>query len=219
VETVIRYALVALIAYLLGSINFSIILSKLFAGIDIRMHGSGNAGATNMFRLLGAKAGALTFVFDVLKGVTAVFFGRYIIVGWNDVLGAVLAGLFCVIGHMCPVFFGFKGGKGVSTALGMALMINVWVGLGLLGVFCVIVFLTRYVSLGSIVAAALFGVLMVVLNLDQPNALLIGIAGASTGALIVLAHRSNIQRLLSGMEKRIEFKRKKQQGIEEEQGK
>lgn len=217
-ETVLRYALVALIAYLLGSINFSIILSKLFAGTDIREHGSGNAGATNMFRLLGAKAGMLTVVFDVLKSLVAVFLGRYIIMGGEDALGAVLAGLFCITGHMYPMFFGFKGGKGVAAALGMALMINVWLGLGLFGVFCVIVFFTRYVSLGSIIGAALFGVLVPLLNLGQPNALLIGIAGAFTGALIIWAHRSNIGRLLSGAEKRI-GRDKSRQGGEEDGGK
>lgn len=206
-ETTLRYLLAALVAYLLGSINFSIIISKIFANTDIRQHGSGNAGGTNMFRLLGAKAGLLTIFFDVLKSLVAVFLGKYIIMGGEDALAAALAGLFCIVGHMYPAFFGFKGGKGVAAALGMALMLNFLAGLCLLALFGVIVLATGYVSLGSIVAAVFFALSVVLLHLNDLNALWIGILGVLTGALIIWAHRSNIGRLVSGTEKRVRGKK------------
>lgn len=207
-EQALRYTLSALCAYLLGSINVSIIISKIFANTDIRKHGSGNAGATNMFRLLGAKAGVLTVILDAFKCAVAVFLGKYIIFGGLNALAAALAGLFCIVGHMYPIFFGFKGGKGVAAALGMALMFNPIIGICLFALFGVIVLLSGYVSLGSIIAAVFFSLSVILINLNQPNAFFIGILGVLTGGLIIWAHRANIKRLITGTEKRVGKKNK-----------
>ena len=126
------YIIIAIIAYLVGSINFSIIISKRMAGFDVREKGSGNAGTTNMLRSVGVKAAAITLLCDILKGVVviliAILIGN-IVDGLDDALLVQLAGIFVIIGHTFPIFFGFKGGKGIATSLGVLLMINWQIGL------------------------------------------------------------------------------------------
>ena len=158
----IECAVMAIIAYLIGSINFSILISKKKAGYDIRQKGSGNAGTTNMLRNLGKKYAAITLICDVLKGVVAI--GIAIIVGnilgdTNKALLVQIAGVAVVIGHTFPIFFGFKGGKGVATSLGILLMTNWQLGLICLVFALVLMALTRVVSMGSIAAAILYPVL------------------------------------------------------------
>ena len=157
-----EYIIIAIIAYLIGSINFSILISKKKAGYDIRQKGSGNAGTTNMLRNLGKKYAAITLICDVLKGVVAI--GIAIIVGnilgdTNKALLVQIAGVAVVIGHTFPIFFGFKGGKGVATSLGILLMTNWQLGLICLVFALVLMALTRVVSMGSIAAAILYPVL------------------------------------------------------------
>lgn len=154
--------IVALIAYAIGSVNFSVIISKKFAGFDVREKGSGNAGTTNMLRSVGKGAAAITLICDVLKGVIAVLIAFGISKIANASNGALLvqvAGIAVVIGHTFPILFGFKGGKGVATSLGVLLCINWKVGLICLIFAVIIIAVTRMVSAGSVTAAILFPVL------------------------------------------------------------
>ena len=157
------YIIVGLIAYLLGSISFSIIFTQKFAHVDVRTKGSGNAGSTNVLRVAGKKAAALTLLCDVLKGVVAILIAFIVgkIIKAEPNICAILceiAGILVVIGHTFPIFFKFKGGKGVATSLGVLLTINWRLGLICLVFALVIMIITRIVSLGSISAAVLFPV-------------------------------------------------------------
>ena len=208
------YIIVAVIAYLIGSINFSIILSKRMAGFDIREKGSGNAGTTNMLRSVGKKAAVITLICDILKGVVsiliAVLAGK-IIKNLDNALLVQLAGIFVIIGHTFPVFFKFKGGKGIATALGVLLMINWQIGLICLIFALVLMALTKMVSVGSIAAAILFPILVAFIdqNYIVPTSnsnwsyLVFSIIVA---LLVIFNHRANVQRILNGTENKISFK-------------
>lgn len=201
-----------IIAYLIGSVNFSVILSKKMAGFDVREKGSGNAGTTNMLRSVGKKAAALTLICDILKGIVAILIAMFI--GWafkveNQSLLVQIAGIAVVIGHTFPIFFEFKGGKGVATSLGILVMSNWQIGLICLVFGIVLIILTRMVSLGSCAAAVLFPVLTLFITENY-------IVSKGTGYLIysiILAviilynHRSNIKRILEGKENKISFKK------------
>ena len=161
------YIIIAIIAYCIGSINFSVILSKKLAGFDIRQKGSGNAGSTNMLRSAGKKAAILTLICDILKGVIAI--GIAILIGnifsvTDKALLVQIAGIAVVVGHTYPIFFGFKGGKGVATSLGVIIIANWQIGLICLVFALVLMALTKMVSLGSCGAAVLFPVLVLVIN-------------------------------------------------------
>lgn len=210
------YIIIAIIAYLIGSINFSVMISKKIAGFDVREKGSGNAGTTNMLRSVGKKAAAITLLCDILKGVVAIVIA--IIVGkmiseTNRELLLQIAGIAVVIGHTFPIFFGFKGGKGVATSLGILLMSNWQIGLICLVFALVLMILTRMVSLGSCAAAILFPVLT--LFIDQSYTILTeGKNGRSyfiysviLAVIVLYNHRSNIKRLMNGTENRISFKK------------
>ena len=199
------YIIVSIIAYLLGSISFSVIFSKKLAGFDVREKGSGNAGTTNVLRTVGKKAAALTLLCDCLKGVFAVLvaFIAGKIVKDTD---SRLAGIFVVLGHTFPVFFKFKGGKGVATSLGVLLITNWQIGLICLVFALILMALTRFVSLGSIAAAILFPVLTVFIHenyLVPGNYVIFAIIMA---ILVVFNHRSNVKRLLEGKENKLSFK-------------
>ena len=210
------YVIMAVIAYLIGSINFSVILSKKIAGFDVREKGSGNAGSTNMLRSVGKKAAALTLLCDVLKGVVAIVIA--IIVGniikdSNKELLLQIAGIAVVLGHTFPIFFQFKGGKGVATSLGILLMSNWQIGLICLVFALVLMALTRMVSLGSCAAAVLFPVLTLFIN-DNYTVLTEGKQGSAylvysiiMAIIVLFNHRSNIKRILNGTENRISFKK------------
>ena len=192
------YIIVSIIAYLLGSISFSIIFSKKFAGFDVREKGSGNAGTTNVLRTVGKKAAILTLICDCLKGVLAVliaFIASKIMKNLDGSLLVQLAGIFVVLGHTFPVFFKFKGGKGIATSLGVLLMVNWQIGLICLVFALVLMALTRFVSLGSIAAAILFPVLTVFIHtnyLVNGNYIIFAIILA---VLVVFNHRSKVKRL------------------------
>ena len=158
------YILVAIIAYAIGSVNFSIIFSKKFAGFDVREKGSGNAGSTNMLRSVGKGLAALTLICDILKGVVAILIAIGIGKIAKDIKPEILvqlAGIFSIIGHTFPVYFGFRGGKGVATSLGILLLVNWQIGLICLVFALLVMILSRMVSLGSIMAAVLFPVLTI----------------------------------------------------------
>lgn len=192
------------IAYLLGSINFAIILSKL-RGQDIRDHGSKNAGATNMLRTYGKKAAVITLVGDFLKGAVAVFIGMLL----AGALGQYIASLFAVLGHVFPVYYKFKGGKGIATAAGTILASKPSVLLILVIVFALVVAFTKYVSLASVMVALLYPVILDRLFKLQgvPSGLHM-ICVIILSCIVVWKHWPNIQRLLNKTESKISFKKK-----------
>ena len=209
-----EYIIIAIIAYLIGSINFSILISKKKAGYDIRQKGSGNAGTTNMLRNLGKKYAAITLICDVLKGVVAIVIA--IIVGnilgdTNKALLVQIAGVAGVIGHTFPIFFGFKGGKGVATSLGILLMTNWQLGLICLVFALVLMALTRVVSMGSIAAAILYPILTLFVGgghyIVESSGLGNGyfIYSVILAVIVIFNHRENIKRILSGTENKISF--------------
>ena len=202
----------AVIAYLIGSVNFSVILSKKMAGFDVREKGSGNAGTTNMLRSVGKKAAALTLICDVLKGIVAILIAMFI--GWafkveNQSLLVQIAGIAVVLGHTFPIFFGFKGGKGVATSLGILIMSNWQIGLICLVFGVLLIALTRMVSLGSCSAAVLFPVLTLFITdhyiVTQGSGYLI--YSIILAVIVLFNHRSNIKRIMAGKENRISFKK------------
>ena len=205
------YIIIAIVSYLIGSINFSVILSKKMAGFDVREKGSGNAGTTNMLRSVGKKAAVITLLCDILKGVVSI--GIAIIVGniikdLDKALLVQIAGILVVVGHTFPIFFGFKGGKGVATSLGVILMTNWKIGLICLIFALVLMALTKMVSVGSIAAAILFPVLTIFLTdtfivTEGSNYFIYSILLA---ILVAFNHRENIKRILNGTENKISFK-------------
>lgn len=200
------YILVALVAYLIGSINFAIIFSKKFAGFDVREKGSKNAGTTNVLRTVGKGAAALTLICDILKGVVAVLIAMLAANIWKDtdtVVLKYLAGLFAIIGHTFPVYYGFKGGKGVATSLGVLLIVNPQIGIICLSFALIIMIATRWVSLGSILAATLFPILTIFMT-DNFGGKVISIL---IGLLVIFNHRTNIKRLKDGTENKLSFKK------------
>lgn len=207
------YIIIAIIAYLIGSINFSVIISKRMAGFDVREKGSGNAGTTNMLRSIGVKTAVITLLCDILKGVVviliAILIGN-IVDGLDDALLVQLAGIFVIIGHTFPIFFGFKGGKGIATSLGVLLMINWQIGLICLVFALILMAITRMVSVGSIAAAILFPVLVVfigqnyIVPVNNWSYLIFSIIIA---ILVLFNHRENLKRIFTGKENKISFKK------------
>ena len=208
------YLIVGIVAYLIGSVSFSVIFSKKFAGFDVREKGSGNAGSTNMLRSVGKGAAALTLLCDVLKGVVAIL----IAIGIGNLVQSAdkgllvqIAGIAVVIGHTFPIFFGFKGGKGVATSLGILLMTNWQIGLICLVFALVLMALTQMVSLGSCAAAVLFPVLTLFIK----DHYIVAEGGSYFIYSVILAvivlynHRSNIKRMLNGTENKLSFKKQK----------
>lgn len=190
-ETV-KYLLVALGSYLLGSVSLSIYLSKKMYGADVRSKGSGNAGATNMARVYGMMAGVLTLGADVLKAVAAML-GGYLLLG--DV-GLSLGGICCIVGHCFPVFHNFKGGKGVSVGGAISVMIDWRVGLLVVGLFLLMAVLSKKVSLGSICGALAAGIGPLIFGLSTPRIVL----GIVAMLVVILRHAENIRRLVKGTE-------------------
>ena len=194
------YLIIIITAYLLGNISTSYIVAKRLAGVDIRTQGSGNAGSTNVLRTLGKKAGALTFIGDVLKGLIAVLIARFIAYGVNldNTTCAYIAVVAVVLGHNYPVFLGFKGGKGVATSLGSMLGMNPLVALLCLGFFIIIVAITKYVSLGSMLGIGLSPVIMMI-NHNTKGVLVTLFLTIS----VAITHKENIKRLLNGTERKL----------------
>lgn len=208
------YIIVAIIAYLIGSVNFSVIISKKMAGFDVREKGSGNAGTTNMLRTVGKKAAAITLICDILKGVVAVLvalLAGVIIHDLDKALLVQLAGVFVIIGHTFPVFFKFKGGKGIATSLGVLLMINWQIGLICLVFALLLMALTRMVSVGSIAAAVLFPVLVIFINQNyivaESNNWSYLIFSIVIALLVLFNHRTNLKRIFTGTENKLSFKK------------
>ena len=204
------YIIVGIIAYLLGSISFSVIVGKKLSGIDVREKGSGNAGTTNVLRTVGKKAAALTLLGDVLKGVVAIlvaFIVGKIVKGVDRALLVQIAGICVILGHTFPIFFKFKGGKGVATSLGILLITNWQIGLICLVFALVLMVLSRMVSLGSVIAAILYPVLTLFIGqhyLVEGNYFVYSVIVA---VIVIFNHRENIKRLLNGTENKINLKK------------
>lgn len=208
---VLMIVVLAIVSYLIGSINFSIILSRIIGGKDIRQSGSGNAGATNMLRTYGKKMGVITLLFDVLKGIIVILIARLV----RDKLGVdfealdYIAGVCVVLGHNFPLYFGFKGGKGVATSLGVVLMLDWKVGLIVAVCAILIMAVTKYVSLGSILGGAAFIVVEIIKALVTKSFNIAEIVCVVIiGGLLIARHHANIKRLTSGTENKLSFSKK-----------
>jgi len=205
-------AFLIVLAYLIGSIPSAVWVSKGIYGIDIREHGSGNAGATNTFRILGSKAGAGVMVADMLKGFVAVnlsFFSAYTMKTEPFVNLQIFLGLFAVLGHIFPIWADFRGGKGIATLFGMILAIHYIVAISLVLVFVLMLMLTRYVSLSSIAASIAFPLLILFIFNAQAQELSYRLFAIATAFLVVLTHHKNISRLISGSESKLSLFRKR----------
>ena len=216
-DTVFFLAMVfcVVVPYLLGSINFAVVFSKILHHDDVREHGSGNAGTTNMLRTYGMKAAVPTLLCDILKGVISTLLGLCILPYYTGF--AYVSALMCMLGHAFPIYYGFKGGKCVATFAGALLVLNPYVWVLLLLSFVLIVYVSRYVSLGSIICAALFPILINMIPwilvewegkvMAVPPAGII--AAVLMGILIIVLHRKNIARLWQGTESKFSLKKKK----------
>ncbi|MGM9986308.1 MAG: glycerol-3-phosphate 1-O-acyltransferase PlsY [Bacillaceae bacterium] len=193
---------VLILSYLLGSIPSALIIGKGFYGIDIRKHGSGNLGATNTFRTLGAKAGFIVTFMDILKGTLAAALPALLAVNIHP----LIAGAFAVIGHVYPIFAKFRGGKAVATSAGIILYFAPYLFLSLLVLFAIVLFTTRYVSLSSIVIAVAGAISSFFIKGGDT---LFTIMTVGIALFIIIRHRANIRRILNGTEPKVNFKRKK----------
>jgi glycerol-3-phosphate acyltransferase PlsY len=191
-----------IIAYVIGSIPSSIWIGKSYFGKDVRDFGSGNAGATNTFRVLGKRAGIIVLLLDILKGVTAASLILYmpsVSQGTDQYVNLqLLFGILAVVGHIFPVFENFNGGKGIATLFGMLIGIHYILAVACVALFIIVLLLTRYVSLSSILATISFPILTIyIFNRDEPLFIAFGIAAAF---MVVITHKKNIVRLLNGEE-------------------
>lgn len=191
-----KYVLIAVIAYLIGNISFSLLISKVFFKDDVRRHGSGNAGSTNMIRAFGFKIGVITFIGDVLKGMLAAYIGRLI----AGVDGSYIAGILVVAGHNWPVFMRFKGGKGVATTIGMLFVILPWITLVCFIIGISIAFMGRIVSIGSLIGVTLSAIVAISRHYYDVKLVLFALIYAG---MCLFTHRENIKRLMKGQEKKL----------------
>lgn len=209
-DIILPFLLTAVAAYIIGSVDFSIIVTRLFARTDVRHHGSGNAGATNVLRTAGKLPAALTFAGDFFKCVMAVLFGRWVF-SWFGTVAIVpifvtmTAGLACVIGHIFPIFFGFRGGKGVAASAALVLMVDWKCFIVVILFFILMVILTRIVSLSALMAVTVLPVVAYLfLRKDDPaHALLDALLMISITVILYIMHHTNIMRLIHGTESRI----------------
>jgi len=203
-------AILLVLAYLIGSIPTAVWVSKKVYGIDIREHGSGNAGATNTFRILGSKAGSGVMLVDMLKGFIAVKLSLFSPYPWTSepfVNLQIFLGLAAVVGHIFPIWADFRGGKGIATLFGMILGIQPLAAVSLVGVFLLMLFLTRYVSLSSISASIAFP-LLILFIFHEPE-ISYRLFAIATACLVVFTHHKNIGRLINGNENKVPLFRKK----------
>lgn len=197
------YVAMAIIAYFIGSISFGVILTKKFAGFDVRDKGSKGAGMTNVLRTAGKRLALITLVCDILKGVVAILIAMLLAWIFVDSVEVVtlnyIAGFFAILGHTFPIFFRFKGGKGVATAIGIMLLLNWQIGLICVVFGVTLMAITRMVSVGSILSAILYPVLTLMLG----EGLIAFLGSLMIGLLVVFNHRQNIQRLRNGTENKL----------------
>jgi glycerol-3-phosphate acyltransferase PlsY len=225
-DTLLPFLLTAVAAYIIGSVSFSIIFTRIFAKTDVRQHGSGNAGTTNVLRTAGKLPALLTFFGDFIKCVAAICFGLFIFMlfgGLSANAGFIqnlfgspnvevifikfIAGLFCMAGHIYPIFFGFRGGKGVATTTALVVMISWQVFLIGIGIFIVMMLITKIVSLSVLTAAIALPVATFFITLTTKGGSLYVVANtllaAAMSAILFITHRANIKRLIAGNEQRM----------------
>ena len=207
------YIVIAIVSYLIGSVNFSVLISRKMAGFDVREKGSGNGGTTNVLRTVGKKAAALTLLADILKGIVAVLIAFIVgkFVDANPAILVQISAICVVVGHTFPIFFEFRGGKGIATSLGILLLLNWQIGLICLIFALVLMALTRMVSLGSISAAVLFPILTIFIQnhyLVSGNYIIFGIILAG---FVIFNQRENVKRIMSGTENKLSFKKKEEE--------
>ena len=217
---IVKYLIIAVISYFLGSFNFSIILSKTLEKRDIRESGSGNAGATNMLRTYGKHLAMLTMLGDILKVALAIWIAFMILdapmnmifkivddveTAETIILHKEFAGFFCVLGHIFPLYFKFKGGKGVATCAGMVILVDWRIALILFVIFVITIAVSKMISLGSVIIAILYPVLIAVFYKDLVL-ILIAVLFAS---IVIIAHRQNIKRIFNGTENKLSSKKNK----------
>ena len=213
-ESFLKYLAVVVLSYLLGSFNFAIIVSKYIKHDDIRTHGSGNAGITNYARTFGGKSTLLVMVGDMGKCVLAILAARFLL---GD-LAKFLAGLFVMLGHSFPLYFGFRGGKGVLTTCAMIITFDIRAAAIGLTIFVIVLLITRYVSLASLIAVWSVLPMVWVYYSEVPNAWWCILIYAMIAVLITFLHRSNIARLIAGNENKFRFKRKNRSGTRKGDG-
>jgi glycerol-3-phosphate acyltransferase PlsY len=208
--SIIKLLLTLIFSYLLGSVATAVWTGKIFHGVDVREHGSGNAGATNVIRVLGWKTGVPVLLIDVLKGWLAAMLPVFFNLAGHDTAQMtnfqILAGICAVLGHIFPLFAGFRGGKGVATIFGVLLAIHPLVTLSCLGVFLIVLFISGYVSLSSMSAGVAFPVFLLFF-FDTPSVFL-KVFSVVVAAALIITHTKNIKRLLKGEESKL-FKKKK----------
>ncbi|MBJ6119833.1 glycerol-3-phosphate 1-O-acyltransferase PlsY [Pontibacter sp. BT310] len=202
---ILLIAILFVAAYLIGSICTAVWLGKWYYGIDIRKHGSGNSGATNTFRVLGKKPGTIVMLIDIFKGWAATSLANLLVLfdaipAENLIVFQLLMGMLAVVGHIFPVYERFKGGKGVATLLGMMLAIQPEAALVCIVVFVIVLFVSKYVSLGSMIAALAFPMLLLLHPHFHPDNPILIIFGFILFAIVVITHRKNINRLIAGEE-------------------
>lgn len=205
VATAICVLICAIIPYILGSVNFALVISKVFYHDDIRKYGSGNAGMTNMLRTYGKLAGISTLLCDMLKASVSVWLGIFVF----NYFGGYMAGFFCMFGHIFPVFFKFKGGKGVATLAAMILTIDPICFVILFIIFVIIVACTKYISLGSVICCMLYPIITYKLN--SWNSGFAVIFSFLTAAIVIFMHRENIKRLQNHTENKLSFSKNKKE--------
>jgi glycerol-3-phosphate acyltransferase PlsY len=207
---IIKIILFCLLAYLIGSFSSAVWIGKWFFGIDVREHGSKNAGATNTFRVLGYKAGITVFVLDVLKSFLSVNFIIFIpeIIANSEIFYGIkiLFGICAVIGHIFPLYTGFKGGKGVASMLGLVIALHPFAAGLTFAVFIFVFLITRIVSISSISAALAFPI--IIYFLEKNNSLTLTIFSIVAAVIIIFTHKSNIKRIIAGKENKISFRNK-----------
>ncbi|MFC2111375.1 glycerol-3-phosphate 1-O-acyltransferase PlsY [Bacteroidota bacterium] len=198
-----------IIAYLIGSIPTSVWLGRMFHGIDVREHGSGNAGATNTIRVLGLKTGIPVLIFDGLKGWFSIYLAH--LVGGNHfendafINYQIALGIAAFLGHVWPIFAGFRGGKGIATLAGVLIALFPYPFLVILGLFVIIFVITRYVSVGSILCSIAFPFIVIfIFNIHTPSLIIFSIVIA---VFVPYTHKSNIKRLMKGEESKLRFKK------------
>lgn len=216
----VKYIIIAVVSYLLGSLNFSIILSRTMEKKDIRESGSGNAGATNMLRTYGKHFAVLTMIGDILKVAVAILIAFIILDAPLDMFFKIaqsretaatmimykeFAGFFCVLGHIFPLYFKFKGGKGVAACTGMVILVDWRIALILFVIFVITIAVSKMISLGSIIIAVLYPVLI---GVFYQNIVLILIA-VLFASIVIIAHRQNIKRIINGTENKLSGKKNK----------
>lgn len=203
----VSIVLVCVVSYLLGNLNGAILLSRLVEKDDVRRHGSGNAGFTNFFRNYGKSTSLLVILIDALKTAAACLLGGWLLGSCGmRTEGMLLGGLTATLGHDFPALLGFRGGKGIVCGFTTAVVTDWRVGLALLAVFAAVYFLTKFVSLASIVCAVCFGLLFVLL---YPGRVWVMLPALAMAVLAIFLHRENIRRLLKGQERKTEFFKKK----------